>query len=41
VLAVRGTGIPLALARPDLAFSHSVMQIAERLSVDPVKYFEV
>ena len=24
-----------------LAFSHSVMQIAERLSVDPVKYFEV
>ncbi|MGD0579070.1 MAG: response regulator [Bryobacteraceae bacterium] len=41
VLAVRGTGAPLALARPDLAFSHSVMQVAERLSVDPVKYFEV
>ncbi len=41
VLAVRGTGVPLALARPDLAFSQSVMQIAERLSVDPVRYFEV
>jgi pilus assembly protein CpaE len=41
VLAVRGTGVPLTLARPELAFSHSVMQIAERLSVDPVKYFEV
>jgi pilus assembly protein CpaE len=41
VLAVRGTGVPLALSRPDLGFSQSVIEVADRLSVDPVKYFEV
>ncbi len=40
LLAVRGTGAPLVLGRPDAAFSQSVMDLAERVSTDPVKYFE-
>jgi len=41
VLSVRTTGTPLALSQPELHFSVSMMQVAERLSVDPVKFFAV
>ena len=41
LLAVRGTGAPLVLGRPEVAFSQSVQELAERLAVDPVKNFEV
>jgi len=41
VLSVRTTGTPLALAQPELPFSLAMMQVAERLSVDPVEFFAV
>jgi MinD-like ATPase involved in chromosome partitioning or flagellar assembly len=41
LLSIRGTGAPLVLAQPDVAFSQSIKEVAERLSVDPVRYFEV
>jgi len=41
VLSVRTTGTPLVLSQPELPFSLAMMQVAERLSVDPVQFFAV
>lgn len=38
-LAVRGTGAPLVMARPELGFSQALMEIADRLAADPVRFF--